>query len=170
MTTLRIATIASILCAAAIAPNAAAQDLRPPAGTTFSLNLGVADWNWAGPMFAIRADRQLWKPAFLVEGSLGVLQPYHPSSTNRPIIPEVQLQVQRPGRFAPYAGLGAGTYAGAYGSPFTQPRLTTSLAVGLRAWQVLPGTFVRVEARGRSIGSAVPEDGIELTTGLGWVF
>lgn len=165
-----VATIALTLCWAAVASRAGAQKPAPrPASSTISLNVGMANWNRDAAMLSIRADRQLARPALLVEGSVGVLPGQGEGVAYRSVVPEVQLQLQLPRTVAPYLGLGAGAYTYSDGSQLAEVNATASVAVGVRVRDVRPGTLLRTELRARSIGSSV-EGGLELTAGMGWVF
>lgn len=166
----RLIAIAALVSTALVAGEAPAQaPVHRPEAPTFSVNVGMSDWRLSpgAAMFALRVDRQLGTRALLAEGSLGMLRArdYGASPT---VVPEAQLQLQIPRAVAPYFGVGVGAFTGGGDGRHSRLGLTTSVSLGVRLSQVLPGNVVRLEARMRGLGLSHPNELLELTTGIGW--
>jgi len=136
-----------------------------------SISGGFAQFDLSGtgdaPVLAGRVDMPVNRYV-IAEPGITLLWPEQQfGETTTLFIPEVQFQLQRPGRLAPYVGLGVG---GAFDirddeNGGTQSDLTISGAAGLRA-QLSEMFGLRVELRMRGIGDSFQGSTAEWTAGL----
>ena len=135
---------------------------------------GMSQWDLSGTgsslLLGVRADMQLGLPWLLGEASIATMRPNEQSGARTYVIPEAQLQIQKPGRFAPYLGGGVGSFRRVAGEPGPSGRITMSAAAGFRLWGVMPGAVLRGELRLRGIGSEFTASAAEWTGGIGWSF
>ena len=164
------------VCLAAALP--AAAQTTPPSPNAVrpryaaSLLAGVSQFDLSGtgtaPLLSARfeAEMRRW---LVAEAALGTFRPEEQfGGRSRYTVPEVQLQVQVPGRvFRPYLGAGGGFVFRGDGRP---RRGTASGAGGLRV--ALPGGRVdgRGELRVRGIGRSFGASTADWTAGVGYRF
>lgn len=147
---------AGFLLAAAPAPIGAQDPVSALTEPVPALTLlgGVSQYDLSGtgttPFFAARVDVPLGRVVVLEPGITYL--PYEEQFGVRThhLLPEVQLQVQRPGdRFRPYLGVGVG-FSRALRPGLDESELTASVAAGTRVL-TLSGWLVRGELRVRAI-------------------
>jgi hypothetical protein len=147
-----------------------------PRYVTLTAAAGVSQWDLSGTgtsiLLAVRADRPLGPLWLLGEGSLSTFRTDEQSGSVSYLVPEVQLQFQVPRAFAPYIGFGAGAFRRDDGGAANvdQSVLTTSGAVGVRLWRIVPRAVLRAELRVRGIGEHFTASAAEWTGGVGWSF
>jgi hypothetical protein len=157
--------------------SAGAQPRSPmnrPQHATLTLVAGLSQWDLSGTgnsvIFAGRVDYPVGPPWLLGEGSLAGFHADEQGGGNTYVIPEVQLQIQVPRALAPYLGVGAGAFVRGSGTGGDRSSLTTSAAVGIRLWEIVPRAVLRAELRIRGIGSEFTGSAAEWTGGIGWSF
>jgi hypothetical protein len=147
-----------------------------PRYVTLTAAAGVSQWDLSGTgssvLLAVRADRPLGPLWLLGEGSLSTFRTDEQGGSVSYIVPEVQLQLQVPRAIAPYLGFGAGAFRrdGADAANVDQSVLTTSGAVGIRLWGLIPRAVLRAELRVRGVGEHFTGSAAEWTGGVGWSF
>jgi hypothetical protein len=146
---------------------------RPRHATVTAVG-GVTQWDLSGTgsslILGARLDRQLGVPWLLGEASLVTFRPQEQGGESTYLIPEAQVQLQVPRAIAPYLGAGIGTFTRVSGNRGRQSELTTSGAVGVRLWGLIPRAVVRGELRVRGIGERFTASAAEWTGGIGWSF
>ena len=140
------------------------------AQTAISISGGLAQFDLSGtgdtPIIALRVDMPVNRYV-IAEAGVAVMWPDQQfGDTTTLWIPELQMQLQRPGRLAPFVGVGFG---GAFDmrdddDGGTQSDITLSAAAGLRA-QVTRVFGLRVELRVRGIGDSFSGSVAEWTAG-----
>jgi hypothetical protein len=170
-----LSRIAVVVAVAHGAANAAeAQRLARPRHATVTAAAGLSQWDLSGTgssvILAVRVDRQLGQRWLLGEASLATFRPQEQGGDSRYVIPEAHLQLQVPRAIAPYVGAGIGAFTRVSGGPGSDSELTTSGAVGVRVWGLIPRGLIRAELRVRGIGRRFTGSAAEWTGGLGWSF
>jgi hypothetical protein len=173
MTVMRTLAVAALVLGAIPAAQAQARMMRPQ-HATLNLAAGVSVWDLSGTgnsiIFAARVDRPLGALWLLGEGSLATFATKEQSGSNTYLIPEVQLQLQVPRTVAPYIGAGLGAFSRVASDVPDVTSLTTSAAVGVRLWGIIPRGVIRAEFRLRGIGREFTGSAFETTGGIGWSF
>ena len=168
-------TVAAVLVALSVGSTAKAQSpYMRPRHVTLTAAAGLSQWDLSGTgssvLLAVRADRPLGPPWLLGEGSLATFHADEQDGGSTFLIPEAQLQLQLPRAVAPYLGAGAGAFGRIGGAGTHESVLTTSAAVGLRVWSLVPRAVLRGELRLRGVGSEFTGSAAEWTAGIGWSF
>lgn len=165
---LRNRGLAAALTLFALAAPVSAQD-----GPRVSLMAGVSQFDLSGTgdalTTAVRVDGDV-TPILLWEAGLGFSFPEQQFDEDKTtlMIPEAQVQLQRPGRFAPYLGIGAGVAFDFRGDDVgTRVDPTFSGAVGAR-FDLATQVGLRGELRVRGVGTGFEGSAAEWTLGLTW--
>lgn len=174
-------TLAAALLSSLLPCLVPAQSLTPVRRATITVAAGLSQWDLSGTgnslVVAVRADKSFGPSWLLGEASVTTFRPLEGSETSTYMIPEVQLQVQAPGRIAPYLGAGGGAV---YRIRQDEDRvdnngndrsdLTLSAAGGVRVWGLIPSALLRLELRVRGVGATFSGSTAEWTGGIGWAF
>jgi hypothetical protein len=162
--------VAAALTASAAAAGHAQDD---PMTLTSSINAGFMSHSLNGsgtnPFFAFRTDYVVSELS-VAEFALGYGQPEQDFGRSHFVLAEGQYQIRWPmGRFAPYAGMGAGIIRDSPidAEPGATWHATFAAGAGVRAW-LDPRTRVRTALRLRGIGADFGARSLEWTFGIGW--
>ena len=154
---------------------AAAAPLSGQEGPRLTIVAGVSQWDLSGTgdgfLIAPRFDAEI-TPVILGEATIGFTLDAADGDDDTPLlIPEVQVQLQWPGRFSPYIGGGGGISMyfkdETAGGTETEPTFSASLGARLA---LADQAGLSAELRLRGIGTEFEGSTAEWTAGLSYRF